>query len=244
MSIYQFLEWDSNFFGFKVARIVPDILLYPELENTLKTLKQENVLLTYWASNPDSFASQNAARRLDGFLADKRVTFVMNVGSLLVRSLPQLSRLIVEEFIDNFPVPEMEDLAINAGIYSRFRVDSRIPYERFVELYKLWILNSVNKKIADAVFVVRSSGRVVGMVTVGQKNGCADVGLIAVDTSMRRKGVGVVLVQAVQAWAMKKGLVDVQVVTQVDNLSACRFYEGCGFHAAKIENIYHFWVQH
>ena len=243
MCIYKILEWDSDFFGFKVARIVPDSLLLPELENTLRTLKQVNVLLAYWASNPDSSASQEAARCCDGVLADKKVTFVMNVCNLRARSLPQLSSLVVEEFIDNFPAPEMEDLAIQAGVYSRFKVDSRIPAERFVDLYKLWIQNSVNKKIADAVFVARSSGRIVGMVTVGQKDGRADVGLIAVDTSMRRRGVGVVLVQAVQAWALSKGLAAVQVVTQADNMSACMLYESCGFYADKIENIYHFWVQ-
>lgn len=80
------------------------------------------------------------------------------------------------------------------------------------------------------------------MVTVGKKGDRADVGLIAVDASMRGKKLGAALVLAAQEWALKNGYGSAQVVTQGENLAACKLYEKCGYHVDKIENIYHFWM--
>lgn len=239
---FELLSWDSDFFGFKVGRILPENLTVEELERTLGMLKNEGIKLVYWSSDPLDLQTQEAAQFCCGFLADKKVTYVIEADNIN----PQLncceSSLTVDEYTDELPTAELEDLAVQAGVYSRFKVDSRIPDNRFVELYKLWILNSVNKKIADSVLVARSEDRIVGMITVGKKGNRADVGLIAVDASMRGKKLGVALVQAAQEWALKNGFGSAQVVTQGENLAACKLYEKCGYHVDKIENIYHFWM--
>lgn len=243
MSTYKILEWDSEFFGFTVARILPDKLQLQELEETLRCMQREKVSLAYWASNPDDGESQEAARSCGGVLADRKVTFVIDAEDIRTRSHSAALSAVVEEYTDLLPAPELEDLAIQAGIYSRFKVDPRIPANRFVDLYKLWIQNSVNKKIADTVLVIRDKGKAVGMVTVGQKGDRADIGLIAVDVSMRGRSLGLSLVRAAQEWTISKGYLVAQVVTQGENLSACRLYEKCGYHVDKVENIYHFWMQ-
>lgn len=240
---YAVLDWDSTFFGFTVARVLPQNLDFKQLDETLLTMRQENVTLAYWAASPTDEESVAAARRCNGFLADKKVTFVIDADEMLQRDSSTISEAIVEEYADLYPTPELEALALQAGVYSRFRVDPRIPEGRFVDLYKLWINNSVNKKIADAVLIVRKEGKAVGMVTVGRKGDRADIGLIAVDDSMRGKGLGLTLVRAAQEWALNKGFTSAQVVTQGENISACRFYEKCGYRVDKVENIYHFWIQ-
>lgn len=242
MTNYKILDWDSEFFGFTVVRILPDTLRIEELEETLSCMQQENVSLAYWALNPDAGESQEAARFCGGVLADKQVTFVIDAEDIRAKSLLTVSSVLVEEYTDILPTPEMENLAIQAGIYSRFKLDPRFPEGRFVELYKLWIQNSVNKKIADSVLVVRDEGKVVGMVTIGQKGDRADIGLIAVDASMRKRRLGLSLVCAAQEWALSKGFSVAQVVTQKDNFSACQLYKKCGYCVDKVEDIYHFWM--
>jgi dTDP-4-amino-4,6-dideoxy-D-galactose acyltransferase len=81
------------------------------------------------------------------------------------------------------------------------------------------------------------------MVPVGEKNGRGDIGLLAVDSSMRGKKLGIALVNAAQQWTIENGFTTAQVVTQGENVSACRFYEKCGYRIDKIENVYHFWSQ-
>lgn len=242
MDVYKVLDWDSTFFGFTVARILPQSLDFQKLNETLLSMRQENVTLAYWAANPDDEESAAAARRCDGFLADRKVTFVIDADEMLQREALIPSEVIMEEYADSYPSPELEELAVQAGIFSRFKVDPRIPDGRFVDLYKLWINNSVNKTIADAVLVVRKEGKAVGMVTVGRKSGRADIGLIAVDASMRGRSLGLTLVRAAQDWALKNGFEAAQVVTQGENLSACRLYEKCGYRVDKVEHIYHFWT--
>lgn len=80
------------------------------------------------------------------------------------------------------------------------------------------------------------------MVTLGVKNGRGDIGLFAVDPSMRRRNLGVALVRAAQEWTRRKGLRFAQVVTQGKNIAACRLYEKCGYRIEKVDFFYHFWL--
>jgi dTDP-4-amino-4,6-dideoxy-D-galactose acyltransferase len=240
MSLFQILDVDSEIFGFPVAKIIPDTITLRELEEVISRLKKENVRLVFWASNPDDEESQRAAQHCHGFLADKKVTFFTDIGEIPVHS--PASGWHIEEYADSMPCAELENLAILVGRHSRFRADPRIPKDRFLAMYRLWIRNSVKRQVADAVFVARQSGKIVGMVTVGAKDGRGDIGLFAVDAGMRRKNVGVSLVRTAQEWAYRKGLKSAQVVTQEKNVAACRLYEKCGYRIGKVEFFYHFWI--
>lgn len=240
MKYFQILDLDSEIFGFPVAKIIPDKLSLTELEHAIYCLKKENVRLAYWASNPDDEGSQRAARLYHGFLADKKVTFIVDIAQIPERSA--CMGWDIKEYADNLPCTNMEKLAIQIGKYSRFGVDPRIPEDKLIDIYKRWIRNSVNRQIADAVFVARQSGKVVGMVTVGKKNERGDIGLMAVDPDVRGENLGVALVAAAQDWARQNGFRFAQVVTQGENVAACRLYEKCRYHIDKVEFFYHFWI--
>jgi dTDP-4-amino-4,6-dideoxy-D-galactose acyltransferase len=243
MNSYVVLDWDSNFFGYKVARILPPRISVPELSATLADMKKKGITLAYWASDPEDATSQAAARTSNAFLADKKVTYVISAQEIQsVTSSLTRSDLLVEEYHAVVPTPELEALALQAGVFSRFTIDPHIPDDRFVELYKIWIRRSVAREIAAMVFVIRREGTIAGMVTVGEKNGRADIGLIAVDVTLRGQDAGTALVQAAQSWGIANGFDLAQVVTQGDNLPACRFYEKCGYRVDKVENIFHFWI--
>jgi len=244
MADYKILEWDSDFFGFTVARVVPARLDHDRLGVCLARMKQSGVRLAYWASDPADHASQQSAGRHDGFLADRKVTYAADAGRILA-AIPAAigdSNPAVEEYRGSEVTPELERLSLQAGVFSRFKVDPRIPAGKFVELYKIWIRSSVQRENAELVYVVRHQGAIAGMVTVGEKNGRADIGLIAVDDALRGKGAGTALVHAARDWGVGRGFDQAQVVTQGDNAPACRFYEKCGYRVDLVENIYHFWI--
>jgi ribosomal protein S18 acetylase RimI-like enzyme len=237
---YKILQWDSDFFGFTVARILPDRLHRDQLERILAYLKEDHVTLAYWASNPDDDESQQAATLFSGFLADKKVTFVTDLEGVPV--VPSLSPLTINEYLESYANAELENLAVRAGNYSRFKEDPKIPECKVVELYTLWIRNSVKKEIADAVFVARLSEKIVGMVTMGEANGRCAIGLIAIDVSMRMRDLGRALICTVHAWAVPKGFRYAQVVTQERNTAAYSLYKKCGYRIDKTEYLYHFWI--
>ena len=243
MLSYKLMDWDSQFFGMTVAKIIPPRLTAHALDEALQELKADGARLVYWASDPDDEESQGCARERMGLLIDVKTTFAIDSKDMQ----GNVDRLVdcgasVEEYLDLVATPELEKLALEAGMFSRFKLDPKIPTEKFVELYKLWIQRSVARDIADKVFVVQLEGKVAGMVTVGEKDGRADIGLLAVDTALRGKNAGKALVHAAQQWALRGGYTTAQVVTQGANTVACNFYRKCGYRVDKVENVYHLWV--
>lgn len=240
INLFQILDLDSEVFGFPVAKILPERLAEEELQHIIHRLKEKGVRLAFWASDPNDAESQRAARLCRGFLADEKITFLAEIGPDPGR--PPSGDWHIEEYAGELPCPEMENLSLQIGRNSRFGADPQIPEDRLAAMYRRWIRNSVNRQVADAVLVARRSGKVVGMATVGSKNGRGYIGLFAVDAAMRGKNLSVSLVREAQAWTRRKGLRFTQVVTQGKNIPACRLYEKCGYRIEKIEFFYHFWI--
>lgn len=234
----QMLTWDTDVLGYKVAKILPACLDIKALQQALKELKSKDVRLVFWAADSTDSLSQQAALVENGFLADRKTTFLIDLSVLpSLASVPE-----VECYSEDVPTVELEALALQSGLYSRFRTDPRITEQQFEKVYKLWMLNSTRKLIADKILVIKIQQKIVGMATLGEKNGRGDIGLLAVAEDCRGKGYGAKLVQAAQYVFKQKGYQWSQVVTQGDNDPACRLYQHCGYEIEKVENFYHFWL--
>lgn len=271
MQNYQLLTWDSDVLGFSVAKIIPERLSLELLQECLVDLRRQHVRLVYWASDSQDNVSQQAAAQEQGFLADRKITYVIDLTQQKnVQRLDQLTTLKqnsihdsienslssmaintvidfkmdndTESYTDAIPDAALTELAYQSGLYSRFKIDPRITEEQFKKIYSLWITNSTRRQIAQEVLVIKREERVVAMVTLGEKNKRGDIGLLAVDPLYRGQHFGKKLVYAAQAWCLQKGFNMGQVVTQQDNFPACALYEKCGYTVEKIENFYHFWL--
>lgn len=225
---FEILQWDSDFFNFKVAKIKNNILLE---EDFLKKLSNENVQLAYYSSKTKLTKTSNEYYNID--LVDEKVTFLKEIekSSLISKA---------ESYLEKYPDKKLINLAIESGIYSRFNVDPKIGRKKFEELYTRWIVKSVSKEIADDVLVYKIEGEITGFVTVGQKNERADIGIIAVDKSYRGKGIGKTLMKAAENFYSDK-LKLIQVVTQGGNFPAIKLYLSCGYKPEKTEYFYHLW---
>lgn len=236
---WQILEWDSGAFGFPVARL-------EETENessmaaAIDNARREGIRLIYLLTESREVA--RAAETLGGTLISERVTFVRAVtipDAIASRAGPSV---VVEQWKGTAATPELIHLARQAGHYSRFRVDPRIPREIFERIYDAWISNSLSGQIAEAVMVIRDASSLLGLVTVGEKNRRADIGLLAVHERARGRGLGKKLVGAALDWALQRQFRDAQVVTQRANVEACRLYESCGYSIERGELVVHFWL--
>jgi ribosomal protein S18 acetylase RimI-like enzyme len=240
MKRYEILEWDSDFFGFSVARIVPDELDYNNLKEVLAEMKKEKVSLAYWASCRTDEYSRKMAEDLGGFLTEKKITYLIILESLNKKSLRFAD--MVEIYKDDKPNSDLEKLIIEGGVYSRFYVDPKISREKYEALHKLWIANSTNKSIAKAVLIIRKHSRIVGFVSLGEKTGRGNIVYIAVDANIRGKGLGGALMNSAHSWFISNGYKYAQAETQEANIIACRMYEKFGYNIDKVQNFYHFWL--
>ncbi|HVM32916.1 MAG TPA: GNAT family N-acetyltransferase [bacterium] len=234
----QILEWDSSFFGFKVGRVLAPRLDALGLRQALEGLASQSVAMVYWSCDPKDGPSREAALGLGGLKVDEKRLYRRNLAGA-GRDVPAG----VEPYGLREPDADLLRLAVLSGGHSRFRVDPRFPRERFVALYERWMRASLTGEMAETVWVARRQGALAGMVTLGRQKAEAFIGLIAVDPSYPRQGVGGDLVKAGLAWALEKGCATSRVVTQGGNLPACRLYEKAGYQVDQVEDVYHFWLR-
>lgn len=236
------LAWDSAHFGFPVARIQNPTLSSAELEETLGRARRQGYKLVYWAAENDHPVSPTLLSQYCGSVVVKKIVFF---GKL--RQLPnkELADLATDLEIREYPVSEASSelvaLAIEAGAHSRFFVDPRIPEGAASGLYTIWIQRSARRELADMLFVATVGGRLAGMVSCTSRSGRGAIGLIAVDSAFRGKGIGTALLSAAHQWMIATGAVWVEVVTQRQNTAACALYHRCGYAIASVQDFYHFW---
>ncbi|MNH44957.1 TDP-fucosamine acetyltransferase [compost metagenome] len=67
--------------------------------------------------------------------------------------------------------------------------------------------------------------------------------MIAVNEQKRGKGVGKFLMRQADRFFKEKQASGATVVTQLDNIPACRLYEKMGYTILKNESIYHYYAK-
>jgi dTDP-4-amino-4,6-dideoxy-D-galactose acyltransferase len=227
---WEILLWDSDLFHYKVAKI--NETTFGSIPNgILKSLYNNNIKLAYYSS-----AQKLAINKNDFYdikFVDRKVTYLKEIENINFSDK-------IEYYTKDYPEEKLIKLSINSGIFSRFNTDIKIGRKNFEALYTQWIINSVKKKIADEVLIYKEKKQIEGFVTLGNKNNRADIGIIAVDACFKGRGIGKALMLSAEARS-SKNYNFIQVVTQEDNLPACKLYESCGYKIDKVEFFYHFW---
>jgi dTDP-4-amino-4,6-dideoxy-D-galactose acyltransferase len=236
--MYQFLEWDTRFFGFGIASISSEGFSRNYISPLLTTLKIQGIKLAYCFLPPADFEKNQLALQYGGFLADEKITFgkkpetgIKNIeinSSIIKYSGPLNQKLI--------------DLSIQTSHKSRFRVDPNFPAGMADKLYTEWIKNSLSGGLATDVFTYCEGDNIFGLITLSCQENKAIIGLLGVDNGVRGKGIGKALIRAAEDLAIRLGIQQLEVVTQKANLEACKFYSGVGFNIISIVNVYHFWI--
>ena len=154
------LEWDSNFFGYNVGKIV---ISDPKYFNKLEFQSEiENYNLIYVYSKHEV--------NINGFkLVDEKVTFSQNLSNL--KNIGNEFDKEIRIFNENQDqLNDLKELAIESGVYSRFNIDKNFSNNEFQKLYNEWILNSLSKKNVFNVFVcLNDDKKIIGFITVGEK---------------------------------------------------------------------------
>lgn len=230
----KLLTWDTDFFQKKIGRI--DCNYDTDLSSLLQQARNEGYELIYVFCNGSLFLPPDVLEKYNGSLVDRKVIYENNKLISKELSFP------VEEYSSTEASEELEQLAYVSGLYSRFRTDTWFHPDDFYRMYRTWIAKSVSHEIADKVYVVRESNQFCGMATLKIEKNKGVIGLIAVSPFSQGKGYGQILNDTCSNELLKRNINILEVATQMDNSSACRFYEKCGFSVKSVTNIYHFWL--
>ncbi|HEX8548042.1 MAG TPA: GNAT family N-acetyltransferase [Cytophagaceae bacterium] len=232
----EILEWDTNVFEKRVCRINHEYIDQGNWRRIVEELVESKVDLAYY-STLRALEDELDSRHFTLSLIDRKTTYKKIIDR---ESLIDDAAVIV--YPEKYPQPIMFDLAVQSGVYSRFALDPNIGHGIYEKIYKAWIINSVNKTLAKEVLIYKEQSLIQGLVTLGEKNSIGDIGIIAVDSKFRGKGIGKKLMRSAESWFAKNtSNKEIQVVTQGNNLPACKLYESCGYEVSKVEYFYHIW---
>jgi dTDP-4-amino-4,6-dideoxy-D-galactose acyltransferase len=230
----QLLSWDSACFGYKIGELIAqsnDIL------SSLKQAKEEGYSLVYARVNPSDEEKNQILISNKANLVDERITFTKVISQVYPTENQQ-----VEIYKNDFITDELLELTLESGLYSRFKLDEKFQNQEFEKLYTAWITNSVKKEIAKQVFIQQNQHKIIGLLTLANKNNYSEIGILAVNPEFRRLSLGRNLVLSAIRESKLWGFEKIQVNTQKANQGACRFYQKMGFEILTIENVYHYWI--
>lgn len=224
------LTWDSEFFGFPVGKL---LLQANDDWNEARTLLEHSDRILVYIQTDNRNTSLIAQISTHAPLYDRKTCFRKQL-----QGTPRWPDTITE--YQGPLLPELLQLALTSGEFSRFRQDPRLQ-TRFEQLYTIWIEKSLAKQMADAVLVSKDNAQITGFATVSAKDSTGQIGLIAVSPDCRGKGIASQLLQAADAWYTLHHCQDAAVITQRDNSPACNLYHKNGYAISECTAICHWW---
>jgi ribosomal protein S18 acetylase RimI-like enzyme len=228
----EFLPWDTEFFGIRIARIHGAIARddMPVIEDWCA---KESIRCAYLLTGSGDAETIRVAEDHHFHLTDLRLTLERRLSAGM--EMPTCVRPAREN-----DIPELVNMARVNHTDSRFYYDPGFPRERCDALYATWAEKSC-RGWADAVFVAEQDGRTAGYITCHDDKSSGRIGLVGVAGWARGGGLGRELLQASLSFFASRNLPSVTVVTQLRNVGAQRLYQRNGFVARSLELWYHRW---
>lgn len=234
--ICNYLEWDSEFFELRIARLNRSRLDDAILKETLSWCRANHIDCLYFLADADDARTCRIADRNGFFQADVRMTFERSVSLNELNPPPGDSVRLARE--EDFPA--LRAIARDGHRDTRFYFDEHFDRAKCDLLYETWIENSL-RGYAQAVLVAEVDGRVAGYVTCHLRGEESQLGIIGVAAGRQRSGLGTKLVRHFLAWSVREGARQATVVTQGRNVAAQRLYQRNGFVTASCQLWYHRW---
>ena len=241
MALIEVMEWDTSFFGFKVARLQTQA---PEQMDEAERICREQrirLLISRFDTHNVSFAHE--LEQHGGELMDTIVRYRLKLDRTQIPSIP--GPATIRPCLDN-EVDEVAAVASatfdNYGV-GHFHQDARLDRDKCDALYVEWARNScLDRNLADMVLVAEMDGRIVGFATdkiVGE--GVGEGILFGTSPEARGKQIYRAFMVASMHWCASQGLERMQVATQVNNYAVQSVWASLGFRICASCYTFHKW---
>jgi ribosomal protein S18 acetylase RimI-like enzyme len=233
----ELLEWDTDFFGFRIARVLGDRLGKARARAIERWCFGNKVRCLYFEARADDQETVRTASSFGYDLVDHPV--------ILTRPLDHESAGEVEgtRTAVKDDLPALTAIARASFSTSRYYFDPRFTSEQCDRLYAEWVRASVRGWADRVIAAIDTRGEAVGFVTchLDPSKDEGRIGLIGVAEKSRGTGQGRRLVGAALRWMLEQGASMATVRTQARNTAAVRAYEHSGFRVRGFSLFYHRW---
>lgn len=238
--LIRFLEWDSDFFGKRIASVCTETVTGGLLGAAVQKGIEERIDCLYLLLPAEDSSMVREAEASGFHMADIRMTLSKSItpDKSIWQPLSADIRLSKSE-----DVPYLSLIAAAGHTDSRFYSDPGFPNELCDRLYATWIEKSCNG-YAQAVLVADQNGQATGYTSCHiNPDGSGQIGLVGVSADFQGQGLGKRLIAESLRWFASQGCSMVFVVTQGKNVGAQRLYQKNGFLTSSLQLWYHRWFR-
>jgi ribosomal protein S18 acetylase RimI-like enzyme len=232
------LDWDSEFFGKRVARLNRSRLLGSNIPEVLAWCAANRIDCLYFLADSDHVETRRIADQNKFLEVDMRLTLARQITPDDQQSALQMDPRV--RLARESDVPVLRGFARTLHRDSRFYFDQRFERSKCDLLYETWIQKSCRDH-AQTVFVSEVNGKSAGYIACNSGSQETQIGLLGVAEAHARTGLGKALVQRFISWSAQQGAQRATVVTQARNTAAQNLYQNCGFLPAFVQRWYHRW---
>lgn len=186
----KILEWDSVFFGFKVAQLDCSNLNEKILKNCVENARKEKITCIYCLADPKY---KKILESYGFYFIDEKIELIHNLNASF-----KYSDDIEVDLAQEKDIPQIKKITKNAfkGI-TRFYKDPHFNKKKVDELYEIWV-DKLMKNENSTIIVIRDNNEIVAFNGISIKNGEGRIELIAVDKKYKNQGYGEKIINLAQ----------------------------------------------
>lgn len=233
----ELLGWDSELFGFRVARAHAQALDEESAEAIEEWCDRNRVRCLYLLADSEDDETRRLVKARGYREVDVRVTLRHGLDDVPEADASHEIREARED-----DIPALRRLAAGSHLDSRFYQDPGFPREACDELYATWIEGGIRDP-GRLVLVPEIDGVPGGynLVEPGVPGGVARLELLAVAEANRGNGVARALIGKGLRRGRAAGAAAMEVVTQAGNIPSLTAYLRTGFRIRRRQRWLHRW---
>jgi RimJ/RimL family protein N-acetyltransferase len=240
--VCEYLDWDSEFFGRRIARVNAPRLTEKSIADVDAWCSAHRIECLYFLADSADRPTARLAQENGFRLVDVRIT--LEVRSTKACGLGDSTAAGAIRRATEADIDALKAIARRSHRDTRFYYDGNFPVQRCDELYETWIEKSC-RGWAENVLVAANEGEIEGYISCHVRTaGIGQIGLVGVAEKAQGKGLGTELVMSALRWFSEQEIEAVSVVTQGRNARAQRLYQKCGLTTRSVELWFHRWPVH
>jgi dTDP-4-amino-4,6-dideoxy-D-galactose acyltransferase len=230
----QWLDWDTEFFGFPIARVLERRLDEPTADAIDAWCAAHGIRCLYFLADPEDRGTARIASERGFRHVDDRVLLTHTLEGLDGTGERAEIRAARREDVER-----LTEIASVSHTDTRFFADPGFPRDRCAEMYERWVANAVADQCRP-VHVPVIEGRPVGYQVI-QPPGDERVGrleILAIAEEARGEGIASQLLRDSLGWLAEHGADSVATITQGRNTASLEVHRRVGFSGA-IDGAWH-----
>lgn len=239
----QFLPWDSDFFGYQIARVNSSCLDADILESIYTWSTRRSIDCLYFLANADDPQTIQLAQKHGFNLVEVRLNMGRKLTDWDPETRPKAATDLHIRPIRLEDIPSLQKIASDSYVDSRYYFDPHFSKESWQGYYATWVKKSCEGR-ADLALVAEKDDKIGGYITgnINPENPQEGIyELTGVDKSARRSGVGQELFRSGLDWYTRHGVELVWLATQARNIATQRMIQRNGFITRSCQLYYHKW---